>query len=77
MRSRARRARSTRRPLPTERRRAGALHEVGPARGLPHSRRAADVMYPIATATELSDRDRFSLRLLYELPTGYIGAVGR
>ncbi len=32
-------------------------------------------MYPIATALALSDRDRFSLRLLYELPTGYIGAT--
>lgn len=68
---------STGRPLPTESRRAVALHEVGHALGLPHSSRAADAMYPIATATELSDRDRFSLRLLYELPTGYIGAVGR
>lgn len=73
----ATRSPSTGRPLPTESRRAVALHEVGHALGLPHSSRVADVMYPIATATELSDRDRFSLRLLYELPTGYIGAVGR
>jgi hypothetical protein len=32
-------------------------------------------MHPIATAPELTDRDRFSLRLLYELPTGWIGTT--
>ncbi len=73
----ATRSPSTGRPLPLEGRRAVALHEVGHALGLPHSGRAADVMYPIATITELTDRDRFSLRLLYELPTGFIGTVAR
>lgn len=65
----------TGRPLPPDSRKAVALHEVGHALGLPHSARPGDVMYPIATALALSDRDRFSLRLLYELPTGYIGAT--
>jgi Matrixin len=64
---------STGRPFAPETRRAIALHELGHALGLPHSTHLQDVMYPIATATALSDRDRFSLRLLYELPTGWIG----
>ena len=64
---------STGRPFAPETRRAIALHELGHALGLPHSDRPADVMYPIATAIALTDRDRFSLRLLYELPTGWIG----
>jgi hypothetical protein len=66
---------STGRPFPQDTRRAIALHELGHALGLPHSAHLQDVMYPIATATALSDRDRFSLRLLYELPTGWIGTA--
>ena len=30
-------------------------------------------MHPIATQTTPSGRDRFSLRLLYGLPTGWVG----
>jgi hypothetical protein len=30
-------------------------------------------MFPVASAATLTDRDRFSLRLLYELPMGWIG----
>jgi hypothetical protein len=65
------------RDLDAAERRAVALHEVGHALGLPHSSRDGDAMYPIATALELSDRDRFSLRLLYELPLGWVGERSR
>lgn len=65
---------NTGRPLLPEARRAIALHELGHALGLPHSANPDDVMYPIATSTLPSDRDRFSLRLLYQLPTGWVGS---
>jgi hypothetical protein len=68
---------STGLPFTPEARRAIALHELGHALGLPHSSDMDDAMYPIATETTLSDRDRFSLRLLYELPTGWIGTMTR
>lgn len=73
----ATRAPSSGRPFTIEARQAIALHEIGHALGLPHSGRPGDVMYPVATSATLSDRDRFSLRLLYEFPTGWIGAVRR
>jgi hypothetical protein len=65
---------NTGRPLVPDARRAVALHEIGHALGLPHSADRDDVMYPIATSTQPTDRDRFSLRLLYQLPTGWVGA---
>jgi hypothetical protein len=71
------RAPATGRSFLPEARRAIALHELGHALGLPHSSNPGDVMFPVATATALSDRDRFSLRLLYELPTGWIGTSSR
>jgi hypothetical protein len=71
----ATRSPSSGRPFTVEARRAIVLHEIGHALGLPHSSRPGDVMFPVASATALSDRDRFSLRLLYEFPTGWIGTV--
>jgi hypothetical protein len=65
------------RALSAEARREIALHEIGHALGLPHSSAPADVMYPIAQNPAPTDRDRFSLRLLYQLPTGWIGVAPR
>jgi hypothetical protein len=69
----ATRSPSTGRPFAPETRQAIVLHELGHALGLPHSSHSEDVMFPVAAATSLTARDRYSLRLLYELPTGWIG----
>ena len=60
------------RPLDNQRVSALALHEIGHAIGLNHSPRRDDVLHPIAYASELSERDRRTARVLYELPTGSI-----
>lgn len=69
----ATRSANTGRPFPPELRRAVVLHELGHALGLPHSSQPGDVMFPVAATIAPTDRDRFSLRLLYELPMGWIG----
>ncbi|HEX7336368.1 MAG TPA: matrixin family metalloprotease [Gemmatimonadales bacterium] len=47
-----------------------ALHETGHALGLPHSADSNDVMFPAARTQSLSERDRRSARILYQLPPG-------
>jgi hypothetical protein len=59
-------------PLPAEALRIVALHEAGHALGLPHSAERTDLMYPSASVPAPSERDLFSLRLLYDLPLGSI-----
>jgi hypothetical protein len=63
---------STGAPLPTEALRIVALHEAGHALGLSHSAERTDVMFPSASVPAPSERDLFSLRLLYDLPLGSI-----
>ncbi len=58
--------------LDAQRMSALALHEIGHALGLGHSPVREDALYPIATALELTERDRRTARLLYELPPGNI-----
>jgi hypothetical protein len=58
--------------LDAQRMSALALHEIGHALGLGHSPVREDALYPVATALELTDRDRRTARLLYELPPGSI-----
>jgi hypothetical protein len=60
------------RPLDGRYMSALALHELGHALGLGHSPVRDDVMHRVTTATELSERDRRSIRLLYDLPSGSI-----
>jgi predicted Zn-dependent protease len=43
---------------------------VGHALGLPHSPDSSDVMFPATQAGALSDRDRRTAQVLYQLPTG-------
>jgi hypothetical protein len=47
-----------------------AVHEAGHALGLPHSPDSNDVMYPATQTAILSERDRRTVQVLYQLPIG-------
>jgi hypothetical protein len=47
-----------------------AVHEAGHALGLPHSPDSNDVMFPATQTGVLSERDRRTAQVLYQLPTG-------
>jgi hypothetical protein len=54
-----------------------AVHEVGHALGLPHSADSSDVMFPATQTGILSDRDRRTAQVLYQLPTGPVRDLAR
>lgn len=60
------------RPMEPDDIRVVALHEVGHLIGLEHAADSSDIMFPVATVRQLSERDRQSARLLYELAPGSI-----
>jgi hypothetical protein len=65
----------TGRPIPAPGVLAVAVHEIGHAMGLAHSPLPDDVMYPVTRTSRVSQRDRSTITLLYELPLGTIREV--
>jgi hypothetical protein len=53
-----------------------AVHEAGHALGLPHSPDTNDVMFPATQTGVLSERDRRTAQVLYQLPTGPVRDMG-
>jgi hypothetical protein len=52
--------------------RAIALHEIGHLIGLDHTQDTANIMTPKVRVKELSEADRLTARLLYQLPPGKV-----
>jgi hypothetical protein len=59
-------------PLPGHALFSVAIHEVGHALGLPHSANYQDAMFPEPRVNKLSGRDRQTVLMLYQLPSGSV-----
>jgi hypothetical protein len=57
-------------PLPDAALLSVAVHEAGHALGLPHSPDSNDVMFPATRTGTLTERDRRTVQILYQLPPG-------
>ena len=63
-------------PMPDEALLAVAVHETGHGLGLPHSPDSNDVMFPATRTGTLSERDRRTAVVLYQLPPGPLQDLG-